>query len=438
MNVADQRAFIIRKALGRVFLAIFFFGFMFISGWKWNLISASATSLLFTPIIILFGVGESARYLRVDLWEYWIAAFVWILTFGMFLRYFLKLLFKPTRASTLQTRELDSQPSARWRGASKVVLVGFLFVALTAPFLAPYRPSSQGDLTSTRLLEPLEKGIVVFEPELLTEAESSTRSSSWIIRTVDNANRFLLDRRERFAHFTGSFVMGALARPTEVRRFYLGTDDLGRDVLSRVIYGTRISLGIGFCAMLCTVVIGCVIGFVAGVYGSWADRILMRLTDLFLAVPSLFFVIALIAFFGSSTVLLIAVLAVTGWMSVARLVRGEVLMLREREFILSARLLGRSAFQILRDHMLPNVTPTILAASVLQLGNVILAEAALSFLGLGVQPPTPSWGNMIGESMTFIDSAWWVGVFPGIALSVLMVTVNVIAESVEKASRLQQ
>jgi peptide/nickel transport system permease protein len=438
MNVADQRAFIIRKALGRVFLAIFFFGFMFISGWKWNLISASATSLLFTPIIILFGVGESARYLRVDLWEYWIAAFVWILTFGMFLRYFLKLLFKPTRASTLQTRELDSQPSARWRGASKVVLVGFLFVGLTAPFLAPFRPSSQGDLTSTRLLEPLEKGIVVFEPELLTEAESSTRSSSWIIRTVDNANRFLLDRRERFAHFTGSFVMGALARPTEVRRFYLGTDDLGRDVLSRVIYGTRISLGIGFCAMLCTVVIGCVIGFVAGVYGSWADRILMRLTDLFLAVPSLFFVIALIAFFGSSTVLLIAVLAVTGWMSVARLVRGEVLMLREREFILSARLLGRSAFQILRDHMLPNVTPTILAASVLQLGNVILAEAALSFLGLGVQPPTPSWGNMIGESMTFIDSAWWVGVFPGIALSVLMVTVNVIAESVEKASRLQQ
>jgi peptide/nickel transport system permease protein len=438
MNVADQRAFIIRKALGRVFLAIFFFGFMFISGWKWNLISASATSLLFTPIIILFGVGESARYLRVDLWEYWIAAFVWILTFGMFLRYFLKLLFKPTRASTLQTRELDSQPSARWRGASKVVLVGFLFVALTAPFLAPFRPSSQGDLTSTRLLEPLEKGIVVFEPELLTEAESSTRSSSWIIRTVDNANRFLLDRRERFAHFTGSFVMGALARPTEVRRFYLGTDDLGRDVLSRVIYGTRISLGIGFCAMLCTVVIGCVIGFVAGVYGSWADRILMRLTDLFLAVPSLFFVIALIAFFGSSTVLLIAVLAVTGWMSVARLVRGEVLMLREREFILSARLLGRSSVQILRDHMLPNVTPTILAASVLQLGNVILAEAALSFLGLGVQPPTPSWGNMIGESMTFIDSAWWVGVFPGIALSVLMVTVNVIAESVEKASRLQQ
>jgi peptide/nickel transport system permease protein len=186
------------------------------------------------------------------------------------------------------------------------------------------------------------------------------------------------------------------------------------------------------------VLIGCVVGFVAGIYGRWADKILMRMTDLFLAVPSLFFVIALIAFFGSSTVLLIAVLAVTGWMSVARLVRGEVLMLREREFILSARLLGRSSVQILRDHMVPNVTPTILAASVLQLGNVILAEAALSFLGLGVQPPTPSWGNMIGESMAFIDSAWWVGVFPGIALSVLMVTVNVIAESVEKMSRFRQ
>jgi peptide/nickel transport system permease protein len=438
MNVADQRAFIIRKALGRVFLAVLFFGFMFMSGWKWNLISASAISLLLTPGVLFLAAGESARYLRVDLWEYWIAAFVWILTFGMFLRYFLKLLFKPTRSSTSRNRELDSQPSARWRGASRVVLVGFVFVALSAPFLAPFRPSSQGDLTSTRLLKPLEKGIVALEPELVTETEASTGSSSWIVRTVDNANRFLLDRRERFAHFTGSYTIGGQILATQVRTFFLGTDDLGRDVLSRVIYGTRISLGIGFCAMLCTVVIGCVIGFLAGVYGSWADRILMRLTDLFLAVPSLFFVIALIAFFGSSTVLLIAVLAVTGWMSVARLVRGEVLMLREREFILSARLLGRSSVQILRDHMLPNVTPTILAASVLQLGNVILAEAALSFLGLGVQPPTPSWGNMIGESMAFIDSAWWVGVFPGIALSALMVTVNVIAESVEKASLLQQ
>jgi peptide/nickel transport system permease protein len=438
MNVADQRRLFIRRALGRVLLAVFFFGFMFISGWKWNLITASATSLLFTPITIFFGLGESARYLRVDLWEYWIAAFVWILTFGMFLRYFLKLLFKPRRSSASQNKDLDSQLSARWRGASKLVLVGFVFVALTAPFLAPFRPSSQGDLTSTRLLKPLEKGIVTLEPELLTDAESPTRSSSWIIRTVDNANRFLLDRRERFAHFTGSYTMGGQILPTQVRTFFLGTDDLGRDVLSRVIYGTRISLDIGFCAMLCTVLIGCFVGFVAGVCGSWADRILMRLTDLFLAVPSLFFVIALIAFFGRSTVLLIAVLAVTGWMGVARLVRGEVLMLREREFILSARLLGRSAFQILRDHMLPNVTPTILAASILQLGNVILAEAALSFLGLGVQPPTPSWGNMIGESMSFVDSAWWVGVFPGIALSVLMVTVNVIAESVEKASRLQQ
>jgi peptide/nickel transport system permease protein len=438
VSVADQRAFAIRKALGRVFLAMLFFGFMFMSGWKWSLISASATSLLLTPSVLIFTAGESSRYLRLDLWEYWIAAFVWILTFGLFLSYFLKMLFKATWSSTSQNMDLDTQLSFKWRGASKVVLVGFAFVALTAPFLAPFRPSSQGDLTSTRLLKPLEKGIVAFEPELVAEAESSTKSSSWVIQTVDNANRFLLDRRESFSHFTGSYAMGGLARPVEVRRFYLGTDDLGRDVLSRIIYGTRISLGIGLCAMLCTVLIGCLIGFVAGVYGSWPDRILMRLTDLFLAVPSLFFVIALIAFFGSSTVLLIAVLAVTGWMSVARLVRGEVLMLREREFILSARLLGRSAFQILRDHMLPNVTPTILAASVLQLGNVILAEAALSFLGLGVQPPTPSWGNMIGESMAFIDSAWWVGVFPGIALSILMVTVNVIGESVEKASRLQQ
>ncbi len=180
--------------------------------------------------------------------------------------------------------------------------------------------------------------------------------------------------------------------------------------------------------------IGCLIGFLAGVLGGWTDKLLMRMTDLFLGVPSLFLVIALLALFGNSTILLVAALSVTGWMNVARLIRGEVLMLREREFILSARLLGRSSVEILRDHMIPNVLPTILIASVLQLGSVILAEAALSFLGLGIQPPTPSWGNMIGESMAYLNSGWWVGIFPGIALSTLVVSANLFAERIEKDS----
>jgi len=158
----------------------------------------------------------------------------------------------------------------------------------------------------------------------------------------------------------------------------------------------------------------------------------MLLADLFLSIPSLFLVIALVAFLGNSTLLLVFVLAATGWMSTARMLRGEVLMLREREFIAAARLLGRSSFQIVRDHMIPNALPIIAAASVMQLGSVILAEAALSFLGLGIQPPTPSLGNMIGESFNHIGTAWWVGVFPGIALSATVISVNLFAEFLQR------
>jgi peptide/nickel transport system permease protein len=254
------------------------------------------------------------------------------------------------------------------------------------------------------------------------------------VRLLDRANDVLLNREERFTRWGASATFATPVVPDQIKTFFLGTDDLGRDVFSRVIYGTRISLGIGFAAMCCTIMIGCLIGFLAGVLGGWTDKLLMRMTDLFLGVPSLFLVIALLALFGNSTVLLVAALSVTGWMNVARLIRGEVLMLREREFILSARLLGRSSVEILRDHMIPNVLPTILVASVLQLGSVILAEAALSFLGLGIQPPTPSWGNMIGESMAYLNSGWWVGIFPGIALSTLVVSANLFAERIEKDS----
>jgi len=252
-------------------------------------------------------------------------------------------------------------------------------------------------------------------------------------RFLGRMNTKLLSRDERIVRF-GAQPPGVNEGQTRI--FFLGTDNLGRDVLSRIVYGTRVSLGIGFAAMCCSIVLGSIVGLIAGLLGGWVDRLLMRLTDLFLAFPSLFLIIALVAFLGNSIFLLVAVLAMTGWMGVARLIRGEVLMLRDREFVLAARLLGRSSVQIIRDHMLPNVLPTILLASVLQLGNVVLAEAALSFLGLGIQPPTPSLGNMIGESLAYASSAWWVGFFPGVVLSALVVSANVVAENVQKASSL--
>jgi peptide/nickel transport system permease protein len=434
MNSVDQRSLFTSRAPNRVFFLLFFFGFMFVSGWRWSIISSSTVSLFFTLPVLVSTHDESARFLRVDLLEYWIAAFVWILTFAFFFKTFLKSLIGQRHLSPSGNDNQGSPSPFESRGLGKGALAAFAFVALTAPFLAPFQPSSQGDLTSTRLLKPLEKAIVTESTELTIGGEPPTAIPNALVRNLEKANLFLLGRQEKFVRFTGSPVSGDRVARTQVRTFLLGTDDLGRDVLSRLIYGTRISLGIGFSAMLCTIFIGCLIGFIAGVCGRWVDKLLMRLTDLFLAFPTLFLVIALVAFFGSSTILLIVLLSATGWMSVARLVRGETLVLKEREFILSARLLGRSSIQILRTHMLPNVTPTILVACVLQLGNVILAEAALSFLGLGVQPPTPSWGNMIGESMGFLDSAWWVGVFPGAALSLVVVSANLAAQRLERSS----
>ena len=192
------------------------------------------------------------------------------------------------------------------------------------------------------------------------------------------------------------------------------------------------SFAVGLSAMIGAIVVGCLIGVLAGMAGGWIDQMLMRVTDLFLSFPSLFLVIALVAFFGNSAMLLILVLAGTGWMGVARIVRGEALSLRDREFVLAARLLGRSHVQIVRDHIVPNVLPLIVVAAVLQLSNVIFAEAALSFLGLGIQPPTPSLGGMIGDSLSHIDTAWWLGLFPGVALSTVVVVINMFAERLQR------
>jgi len=417
-----------------VLSCLFFIVFLFISVWRWRIVSSSAVSLVLTPLVLIFAQAESSRFLRSDLWEYWVAAAVWILILLAFIRSLFPVFLHSKRKSISQGSAEPPGPFLASERIGKLVLIVFVFLALAAPFVAPFQPSSRGDLTTTRLLKPLEKGVVTRLKIPETESRSLSSASNSLLRVLDEANHVLLSRQEKFTRLSGLSTFEGQVEPARIRTFYLGTDDLGRDVFSRIIYGTRISLGIGSAAMCFAVFVGCLIGFLAGVYGGWIDRLLMRFTDLFLAVPSLFLVIALVALFGNSTALLITVLAATGWMGVARLVRGEVLMLREREFVLSARLLGRSSLQILRDHMIPNVTPTILVASVLQLGNVVLAEAALSFLGLGVQPPTPSWGNMIGESMAFLESAWWVGVFPGIALSILVISANVVAEGIEKAA----
>ncbi len=207
-----------------------------------------------------------------------------------------------------------------------------------------------------------------------------------------------------------------------------GTDSLGRDILSRAIYGARVSLAVSLVATLITIVIGALVGLVSGYVGGWLDNLMMRVTDVFLAFPIFILLITVVAIYGSSMFLLILFLGLAAWPSTARLVRAEVLSLAEREFVLAARVGGAHNLRIMLVHLLPNLVPILVVAATLRVGIVILVEAGLSYFGLGVSPPTPTWGNMVADGRIYLDSAWWITTFPGVLIVVTVLAYNLLGD----------
>src|SRR5262245_31813921 len=227
---------------------------------------------------------------------------------------------------------------------------------------------------------------------------------------------------------TRQSLRGRLAAPTlegaDGRAHVLGTDHLGRDVLSRVIWGARVSLLVGFAAVMVGGIIGATLGILAGYRGGWLDSAIMTLADAQLAFPFILLSIGIIAVLGPSFPTLILVIGLSGWMSYARVLRSQVLVLRSREFVDAIHALGGSVIRVVTRHILPNVLSSLVVIATLELARSIVLEATLSFLGLGVQPPTPSWGGMVHEGREYLDTAWWISTFPGLVLMLTSLVVS--------------
>ena len=216
-------------------------------------------------------------------------------------------------------------------------------------------------------------------------------------------------------------------------RHWLGTDQIGRDVLSRMLYGARVSLAVGFVSVGIATAIGIALGAGAGYHGGPVDGAVMRLVDLMLVFPRFFLLLAVLAFLKPSIWTIMVVIGLTGWMGVARLVRAEFLALKEREFVIWSQSIGASAFRIIWRHILPNAMGPVLVAMTLGIPAAILTESGLSFLGLGVRPPYATWGNILNEGKEVIELAWWLSVYPGLAILVTVLSYNLLGEGIRDA-----
>jgi len=212
-----------------------------------------------------------------------------------------------------------------------------------------------------------------------------------------------------------------------------GTDELGRDVFSRMLYGSRISLSVGLIAVLIATTIGIIVGSISGYFGGVVDNILMRFVDIMLSIPTLFLILMLIVFLGPSIFNVMLVIGLTAWTDLARLVRAEFLSLKNREYVLAAKAAGAGHFRIIFRHILPNALSPVFVSVIFGVAGAILLESSLSFLGLGVQPPTASWGNILTSGKDYIESAWWLSFFPGFAIFITVMSYNLLGEGLRDA-----
>ncbi len=233
-------------------------------------------------------------------------------------------------------------------------------------------------------------------------------------------------------HEFDAIDLGSIRQPPS-RAHLMGTDDLGRDLFTRMLYGGRISLTIGLLSAVLGTAVGALVGAVAGFYGRWLDNVLMRFTDMAYSIPTLPLLIVLSAYTQAAVVAMVVIIGLLSWMATARVVRSEVLSIKEREFVLAARSLGATDWRLIVRHILPNAAGPIIVGATLAVGNAIVIESSLSFLGLGIQPPIPTWGNMLMDAQATMATEPWLTMFPGLAILLVVLAVNFMGDGLHDA-----
>ena len=437
---------------------------LFLISFNFSLFTDGLASFFFSLFVMAADWGEFIKIFNAEIIEYWIAS--------LFAAVWATGIWSLHRRSVLRGQWYagGETPFSQWRSVRAelrknhavvffiTVLTSLYIAAVLCPWLAPHDPNAQQDIVVTKYAAPLQKiTYLKLRPEerpALPLREGDGMSVAGINKLILLRCR-LLDREEPVLYVNSfqksgdeiEYVQGIQSKKIPVsklisendsqfagvRIYLLGSDKYGRDIFSRLIYGSRISLSIGLMAMLIAVTLGTVIGALAGYFGKRTDAVLMRWVDLMLAFPNLFLILMIVALFGNSIILIVVILGLTGWMGVSRIVRGQFLALRETEYIQAAHALGYGHARIIFKHLIPNAFAPVIVAATLRLGGIILVEAGLSFLGVGVQPPTASWGNMVAEGRDTLINAWWISTFPGLAIVLTVISFNMIGDGLRDA-----